>query len=170
MQKFRVMVAVLALISVACGSKSGSSGEMSADPVVLDIAEALQDDPNFAMSDEKANCAAQRIVDGLDDTTLDQMLANPDADLAEVADDEMALVVIDGIFDCADIEELMVRSMMEDGTPEDQARCVAEGFGEDELRSLMAMASTEQEPDDEAGLEILFKMFALANECGLDLG
>lgn len=109
MQKFRVMVAVRTLVSVACVGKSGSNGELSADPVVLDIAEALQDDPNFAMSDEKANCAAQRIVHGLDDTTLDQMLANPDTDLAEIA-------------------------------------------------------------DDEAGLEILFKMFALANECGLDLG
>ena len=91
-------------------------------------------------------------------------------DLGEVADAEMALVVLDGIFDCADIEDLMVQSMMEDGTPEDQARCVAEGFGEDELRSFMEMAVAEDEPDDEAGLEILFKMFELAAECGLEMG
>lgn len=170
MQKLRVMVAVLAFVAVSCGGDEGSGGGASDDPRVREVAEILQDEQDFPMSDEEANCAAERIVDGVDDSTLNQMLADPEGDLGEVADAEMALVVLDGIFDCADIEDLMVQSMMEDGTPEDQARCVAEGFGEDELRSFMEMAVAEDEPDDEAGLEILFKMFELAAECGLEMG
>lgn len=170
MTKLRVMIAVLAVGAVACGGDGGSSGGMSDDPLVKEVAAVLQGDQDFPMSDEEANCAAQGMVDGIPSDTLDQMLANPDAELSEVADAEMALVALDAIFDCVDIETLMVQSMVEDGTPEDQARCVAEGFGEEELRSLMQMASAGEDPSDDAGLEILFKMFELAAECGLDMG
>ena len=121
------------------------------------------------MSDEEANCAARRVVGSVDDATLDQMIANggETTDL----DPETSLKVLDGILDCVDLEEMMVQSMVSDGTPEDEARCVAENFGEDELRGFMEAASLpEDQVDEEVAFEIIGKMFEIAAECGLDFG
>ena len=165
-----VMITAIALLSAACGD-GGDSGGMSDDPKVVEVASILQDDQDFPMSDAEANCAARRIVDNVPSDTLDTMLANPDAELGEVTDPETAMTVLDGIFDCVDIEALMVQSMVEDGTPEDQAKCIAEGFGEDEIRSFMELAAMDDEAvDDAVAFEILARMFELAGECGLDLG
>ena len=166
----RRLLEAIALLSAACGD-GGDSGGMSDDPKVVEVASILQDDQDFPMSDAEANCAARRIVDNVPSDTLDTMLANPDAELGEVTDPETAMTVLDGIFDCVDIEALMVQSMVEDGTPEDQAQCIAKGFGEDEIRSFMELAAMDDEAvDDAVAFEILARMFELAGECGLDLG
>ena len=69
----------------------------------------------------------------------------------------------------ADIEALMVESMVADGTDREAAECLASGFGEDELRSFMESAALpEDQVDEEAAFEIIGKMFELAVECGLD--
>ncbi|MEM8708741.1 MAG: hypothetical protein AAGE98_19920 [Actinomycetota bacterium] len=73
------------------------------------------------------------------------------------------------MFDCIDVEQLMIDSMIEDGTSEDAARYVAEGFGGDELRDFMRSAVLpEDQVDEDAAFAIMGKMFELAAECGLE--
>ena len=161
----RWMVVVVALAASACGGDD--AGGVSNDATVLEVQDVLQRDQDFPMSDEQANCAAQNIVDNVDADTLDTMLESPEADLDEVADPDTALQVLDGIFDCVDIQELMVTSMVEDGTPQDVAECLAEGFGEDELRSFMISASAGEDAiGEEAAAELFAKLFSLAADCG----
>ena len=164
--RWMVLVAV-ALLAAACGG----SGAGSNDATVLEVQSVLQGEQDFPMSDDEANCAARNIVDNVDSGTLDTMLANPDADLSEVTDAETSLTVLEGIFDCVDVEDLMVQQMVEDGTPREDAECLARGFGEDELRDFMRAASGGDEAlSEEAGLELFAKMFELAAECGMSLG
>lgn len=157
----------IALLAAACGS----SGVASNDATVLEVQAVLQGEQDFPMSDDEANCAARNIVDEVDSDTLDAMLADPDADLGEVADAETSLKVLDGIFDCVDVEDLMIQSMIDDGTPREDAECLARGFGEDELRDFMRAASGGDDAlSEEAGMQLFAKMFELAAECGMSLG
>ena len=157
-----MIVVVVALVAASCGGGSSSN-----DPKVLEVQSVLQNDQDFPMSDDEANCAAQEIVDNVDSDTLDQMLENPEADLSEVTDPETAVVVLEGIFDCADVEQLMIDSMVEDGTPQDVAECLAGGFGEDELKDFMLSASAGDDAiGEEAAAELFAKLFSLAADCG----
>ena len=157
-----MIVLVVALVAASCGGSSSSD-----DPKVLEVQSVLQNEQDFPMSDDEANCAAQEIVDYVDSDTLDQMLENPEADLGEVADAETAVVVLEGIFDCADVEQLMIDSMVEDGTPQDVAECLAGGFGEDELKDFMLSASAGDDAiGEEAAAELFAKLFSLAADCG----
>ena len=84
-----------------------------------------------------------------------------------VTDPETAVVVLEGIFDCADVEQLMIDSMVEDGTPQDVAECLAGGFGEDELKDFMLSASAGDDAiGEEAAAELFAKLFSLAADCG----
>ena len=157
-----MIVLVVALMAASCGGSSSSD-----DPKVLEVQSVLQNDQDFPMSDDEANCAAQEIVDNVDSDTLDQMLEDPEADLGEVADAETAVVVLEGIFDCADVEQLMIDSMVEDGTPQDVAECLAGGFGEDELKDFMLSASAGDDAiGEDAAAELYAKLFSLAADCG----
>ena len=166
-QNMRWMVLVVVAMAAACGS----SGPAADDPTVLEVQDVLQGEQDFPMSDDEANCAARNIVDEVDSDTLDAMLANPGADLGEVADPETSLKVLDGIFDCVDVEDMMIQSMIEDGTPREEAECLANGFGEDELRDFMRAASAGDDAlSEEAGMQLFAKMFELAAECGMSFG
>lgn len=167
MKKTRWMaLATIALVAAACGDGDGGRSA-SNDPKVLEVQAVLQDDQDFPMSDEEANCAAQEIVENVDPGTLDQMLADPEADLGEVADSETAVKVLEGIFDCADVEQLMIDSMVEDGTPQDVAECMASELGEDKLKDFMISASAGDDAigEDAAG-ELLAELLGIAAECG----
>ena len=75
--------------------------------------------------------------------------------------------MLEGIFDCADVEQLMIDSMVEDGTPQDVAECLAGGFGEDELKDFMLSASAGDDAiGEEAAAELFAKLFSLAADCG----
>ena len=162
---------VVALFGAACGGDDGGSGDTSAptDPRAQELLAVLDDDPDFPLSDAEANCTVNTMVAELDDSTIDAILANPEGDISDNVSPEENLVAMNALFDCVDLEAMMVDSMVADGTPQEAAECVAEGFGEDELRTFMeAAALPEDQVDEAAAFELLGKMFELAETCGLD--
>ena len=161
-----LLVGVMAVAS-ACGS-DGDTTTLSSDPRAAEIVDVLKADDEFPMTDSEANCAANNMVNNLDDQTIDLMLENTTMDIDEMPNPQDAVTAIDALLDCVDLENMMVESMVQDGTPEDSARCVAENFGEDELRDFIrAAALPEDQIDESIAFEIMGKMFEIAEECGL---
>ncbi len=168
-----VLTIAVALLGAACGDDDGGGGDTSAptDPRAQQLLAILEADEEFPLSDSEANCTVNTMVSNLDDSTIDAIIANPDADISDSVSPEENLAAMNALFDCVDIEAMMVDSMVADGTPQETAECIAEGFGEDELRSFMeAAALPEDQIDEAAAFEIVGKMFELAGECGLELG
>ena len=167
---FALTIAV-ALIGAGCGDDDDGGGNTAAptDPRAQELLAILEADEEFPLSESEANCTVNRMVADLDSSTIDQILANPDGDISDSASPEENLKAMNALLDCADIEALMVESMVADGTDREAAECLASGFGEDELRSFMESAALpEDQVDEEAAFEIIGKMFELAVECGLD--
>lgn len=172
MKKIWWMIACLAVFSAACGdSDSTSAGASIDDPRVQEVADVLKGDEDFPIEDSEAECAASRLVGDLPDDAIQLMLDNPDGDITESVDAETAVLAFDGILDCVDIRRAMVESMVADGSSQEEAECMADVFGEDELREFLAMSvQPEAEMDDSAALALLGKIFEAAGDCGLDLG
>lgn len=164
------MTAVFALVAAACGGDDGG-GDTSAptDPRGQQLVAMLQADSDFPVSDAEANCTANNMIANLDDSTIDAMLDDVDGEIGDLENPDEALKALDAMFDCVDLEQMMFDQMVADGTPEDAARCVADGFGEDELRAFMSQAALpEDQIDEEAAFELMGSLFALAAECGLE--
>ena len=166
-----VLTIALALVGTACGGDDSDGGNNAApsDPKAQELLAVIEADDEFPLTDDEANCTVNRLVNDLDDSTIDLILANPDSDLDTVVSPEENLVAMDAILDCVDLEQMMITSMMEDGTDRETAECVADSFGEDELRTFMeAAALPEDQIDEAAAFEIVGKMFEIAVECGLE--
>ena len=173
MKKLWWIVVAIALTAAACGDSDGGggAGAPADDPDVQALVAQLQSDEEFPVSDDEALCAARRLKSDLSDEQVQLLVDNPDANLDVIDDPEAALAAFDALFDCVDLEEFMVNGLMADGSTEEEARCVAEGFGEDELRGFIELGLQGEEAiDEEAAFEVLAKMFEVMGECGLSLG
>lgn len=165
------MTAVFALVAAACGSDDGG-GNTSAptDPRGQQLVAMLQADSDFPVSDAEANCTANNMIANLDDSTIDAMLDDEDIDMAELPNPEDGLKALDAMFDCVDVEQMMVDQMVADGSSEEEARCIAQEFGEDEIRGFMEMAALpEDQVDESAAFEIVGQMFEVMATCGVSL-
>ncbi|MEM9467628.1 MAG: hypothetical protein AAGA90_19795 [Actinomycetota bacterium] len=165
-----VLTLAVAMVATACGGDDGG-GDTSAptDPRGEQILAMLADDEDFPLTESEANCTANNMLDDLDDATIDALINDPDAEMGDVADPEEAVVAVDALLDCIDLEAMMVEQMTADGSmTADQAQCVADEFGEDDLRSFIrASALPEDQVDDSAAEEFVTKLFSIAGECGL---
>ena len=161
---------VVALVATACGGDDGG-GDTSAptDPRGQQIVELISDDPDFPLTEDEANCTANNLLNTLDDSTIDAMLADPEGDLDNIADPEETVAAFDSLLDCVDLETMMVDQMTADGSmTEDQAKCVAEGFGEDDLREFIrSSALPEDQVDESVAQEMFGKLMGIAADCGL---
>ena len=166
-----VLTIALALVGTACGGDDSDGGSNAApsDPKAQELLAVIEADDEFPLTDAEANCTVNRLVNDLDGSTIDTILANPDSDLADVISPEENLVAVNALLDCVDIEQMMITGMMEDGADRESAECVAASLGEDELRTFMEAASLPEDQIDEAlAFEIVGKMFEVAVECGLE--
>lgn len=164
------MTIAIALVATACGD-DGGGGNTSAptDPRGQQIIEMISDDPDFPLTESEANCTANNLLANLDDSTIDAMLDDPDSGMDDIADSEQTVIAFDSLLDCVDLETMMVDQMTADGSViEDQAKCVAEGFGEDELREFIRVSALPEDQIDEgAALEMFGQLMEVAGECGL---
>lgn len=174
MKKFFVLCLALAMVAAACGDsdEGGGGGAASDDPRVEQIANELLSDDELPISQEEANCAASRVVNELSDDELQLMIDNGGSDLEELGlSEESGLKALDALLDCVDVGELMVAGMIADGTPEEDARCLASKFGENEIRELLELAQGGDEAaESEAAFELIGKMLEASFECGVDFG
>lgn len=164
------LVAAVALVAAACGDDDGGGNTAApTDPRGQEIVNVLQNDEDFPLSDDEANCTANAMLANLDDSTIDAMLDDVDSDITELDNPEDAVVAVDAMLDCVDIEAMMVNSMVADGTPQDQAECMASGFGEDEIRDFMRSSALPEDQVDEAAAEELFtNLLEIAADCGFE--
>ncbi|MEM9203066.1 MAG: hypothetical protein AAGC53_15505 [Actinomycetota bacterium] len=180
-----IAITALAVLASACGG-DGSTTETStpaadadetttttteaaSDPRVTEIKAVLQADDSLVITDTEATCAADRLVDELPSETIDELLANPDLEIDAAERPEEAETVLNVLLDCVDLERAMIDSMVADGTPLEDAQCMANEFGEDELRRLFAISQADD--DDEAALGEAFEIvFGAMAACDVDLG
>ena len=165
------LAAAVALVAGACGDDDGGGGNTAAptDPRGEEIIAVLQSDEDIPLSDEEANCTANNMLANLDDSTIDAMLDDEDTDFSDLENPEDAVTAVNAMLDCVDLQQMMVDSMVADGTPQDQAECMANGFGEDELRSFMeASVLPDDQVDEDAALAIFGTLMEIAAECGFE--
>ena len=166
---FALTIAI-ALVATACGD-DGGGGDTSAptDPRGQQIVDLISDDPDFPLTESEANCTANNLLANLDDSTIDAMLADPENGMDDIGDPDETLAAFDSLLDCVDLETMMVDQMTADGSmTEDQAKCVAEGFGEDELREFIrTSALPDDQVDEAAALELIGRLMEIGSECGL---
>ncbi|MEM9522332.1 MAG: hypothetical protein AAGA37_23710 [Actinomycetota bacterium] len=152
-------VFVVVLVAAACGS------DRTTDERAAAIADVIKDDNEFPLTDDEAECTANNMVDSLDSETIDAIIADVDAD---IEDSEQTVIAMNALFDCIDLEALMIEQLTEDGTSEDEARCIVEAFGEDDIRSLVEMSALpDDQVDDAAAMAVVGEMMEIAGECGL---
>ncbi|MEM9467629.1 MAG: hypothetical protein AAGA90_19800 [Actinomycetota bacterium] len=157
-----IVIIAIALAAAACGDDSGGS----ADPRAAELSEVLEADTALALTGDEAECTAGGIVDALDDASIETLLAADGLELGDLAGPAEAIAAFDAYLDCVDVEQKMVDSLLATGTEADTARCVAESFGEDELRTMLgASALPGGAVDEEAAFNLVGEVFQAAQAC-----
>lgn len=162
----RLLIALLAitLFATACGDDDSGGGN---DALVQALADEIESDPDgFTGSRDEAECFSRGMVDGIGverlaelGVTVDEVNGVDQLDFEPGEGD----VVVDTLFDCVDVTELMREQFAADGTPAEEAECMANELDEDTLRSLFSATFAGEEP---GGEEFLAKMFEIAATCG----
>jgi len=74
---------------------------------------------------------------------------------------------LNAVLDCVDLNRMMMESMMADGASEEEASCIVEAFGEDEMRDLVSMSMLDEDAmDEEAAMALFGTMLMAASTCG----
>ncbi len=163
MKKYLALLLALTMVAAACGDSDAD------DPRVAELAQGLVDDEDIDISQDEAECAARTVIGVLGDDEIQALIDNPGIDLEETGlSAEAQREAQSALLDCIDIEALMRASFVDQGATEEQAQCIVDGFGEDEIREFLEVAGGP-DADSEAGLEILFKVLEVAAGCGFDL-
>ena len=151
----------IAFVAANCGGNADP-----ANPLTAELAPILADDPDLALTPEEANCAASKIVDALDDPSIEILLDSGRLALNDLAGPDEAIAAYDAYLDCVDVQHQMVDSLLDDGTDETTARCIAESFGEDDLRTILgASALPGGAVDEAAAFALIGSVFEAAQAC-----
>ena len=155
-----VFVAAIAFIAASCGGDSG--GDARVDEVIAFLEEESAVD-DVQLTDSENRCLAGEIVAGLDDDLLDELLAgNPKDDPPEGAE----LVLIESLFDCVDMNQLMVDSMVADGATQEEAECFAGALDAETLETMMSSELTGTDPSPEEEEALAATLFEAMFACG----
>ena len=154
------VVALLAFCAAACGGSSG--GDARVDEVVAFLEEESAVD-DVQLTDSENRCLAGEIVAGLDDDLLDELLeGNPKDEPPEGAE----LVLIESLFDCVDMSQFMVDSMVADGATQEEAECVASALDAETLETMMTSELTGTDPSPEEEEALMAVLFEVLLTCG----
>ncbi len=163
-RKLATIALAFTLFATACG---GSDDDASpSDPRVEELATTLAGDERLAMSESDATCTANGVVASLDDSAVDTLLSSEGFALDQLDSPDEAIAAFDAYLDCVDLEQQMMDSLLDDGTPQDVAQCVAGSFGEDDLRTILgASVLPGAAVDQEAAFLLIGEIFEAAQEC-----
>jgi len=120
-----------ALLVSACGGDDPLIQAMADDMVSQDA--GLSSDPDEAL------CVSQASYDSLGAERLEELgvtVDNPDLTDAEVTPGE-AEALVDGLYDCLDVNAMIIAQVTELGLPEANAKCAVDGLGPEAVRQLM---------------------------------
>ena len=136
MKRILALLAVTSLGAAACGGGDSASS----DPRVAELAaQMLEADDALTSDSGEAECAAEKIVNGLPSDTVDVFLESEEVDLAEV--------------------ELTI----------DEQKVVLDGMFEEEMRAIMELSFADDDGDTgEEAMALIFGIFGDVAECGID--
>ena len=157
------LVCLVALVASACGGGDDSADDPRLDEVVTWVLEGDADDEAFDLSESQARCMAGKMVDGLDDDMLDVVLAGT---LSDDPPPGAELVLIESLFDCVDLTQLMIDQMVADGASQEEAECFSGAFSEDTMRALMTSEFTGEDPPPGAEEELMSAVMGAMMTCG----
>lgn len=158
--KSLAVITFIALFAVACGGDSG--GDPRVDELVAFLEEESAVD-DVQLTDSENRCLAEALVAGLDDNLLDELLAgDPKDDPPEGTE----LVLIESLFDCVDMNQLMVDSMVADGATQDEAECFAGALDAETLETMMTAELTGADPSPEEEEALMAVVFEVMFTCG----
>ncbi|MDG1087458.1 MAG: hypothetical protein P8P20_06975 [Acidimicrobiales bacterium] len=158
--KSLAVITFIALFSVVCGGDSG--GDPRVDELVAFLEEESAVD-DVQLTDSENRCLAEALVAGLDDNLLDELLAgDPKDDPPEGTE----LVLIESLFDCVDMNQLMVDSMVADGATQDEAECFAGALDAETLETMMTAELTGADPSPEEEEALMAVVFEVMFTCG----
>ncbi len=127
------------------------------------VLEGDADDEAFDLSESEARCIAGEMVDGLDDDMLDVVLAGT---LSDDPPPGAELVLIESLYDCVDITQLMIDQMVADGASQEEAECFSGVFSEDTMRALMTSEFTGEDPPPSLEEELMSAVLGAMMTCG----
>ena len=141
-----------------------SGDEARVDEVAAFLEEESAVD-NFQLTDIENRCLAEALVANLDGDLLDEVLAS-DPNLDDPPEGT-ELVLFEALFDCVDMNQLMVDSMVADGATQEEAECFAGALDAETLETMMTaeMTGAELFEEDEALMAAVFEaMFTCSDE------
>lgn len=157
MKKSIAALAAIVFILGACGSDSGGSdsgggdsgGSASSDSIYVEPLAAELASGDSPMTLEEATCAAEKIVGEISDDRFAELGMTVDA-LSSVEDldftDDEVDVILDSFSGCFDLKAAMATQFASDGTfSEDDANCIADELGEEQLKNAMRAGLTGDE-------------------------
>jgi hypothetical protein len=154
---------LFALFASACGGGAKDATDDSRVDDVVAFLDGESAEDAFLMSDSQTRCVAEALVAGLDSDLLDEVLAG-------TADDDpppgSEVVLIDAVFGCGAMQQLMIDSMVEDGATQEEAECFAGAFDEDAMRVMMTSELTGEDPDPAMEEELMSAVFEVMMTCG----
>lgn len=167
----------LALMS-ACGSGDDGSGSgSSSDGADTPIGKALTEDlmaegeDELNATEEEARCAAGGIVDGVGEDRLEELGVTADnvddIETIDFTDGELD-VVVDSLFDCIDVEQMLADEMAGEFGDE-AASCVAEELDPDLMKRIFKSEFGDG-ADEELQSEFFQAFLDVAAECDLPIG
>lgn len=137
-------------------TESEETNRGSRDEVIDEIANEFLTQPDLPIETaEEAECLATEFLDMIGDD-WEEFLEEADDDL--VLEEEQAMSFARAFRGCGiPIEDALAESMVEDGATEDEAGCVIDAFGIDNIERLLAFGMMGTDPDDldaELGAEL----------------
>jgi hypothetical protein len=154
------VVAFVAFLAAACGGNAGGDARVDEVVAFLEKESALDD---VQLTESENRCLADGIVAGLDDDLLDELLAgNPEDDPPKGAE----LVLVESLFDCVDMNQLMVDSMVAEGATQEEAECFAGALDAETLETMMTSELTGTDPSPEEESALMAVVFEVMFTCG----
>jgi hypothetical protein len=177
-----VLIIATAVAVAACGSEDGdeaaddspaSVDEAADTPIGQAIADEMMTgaEGDLVATEEQARCASGTIVDGIGEDRLAELGITPDSvgglGAVDFTDDEID-VVVDAVYDCADVREQLAAELAADFGDE-AADCLADQLDEDFMKGLLR-TNFDDTASDEAAAEFFQQFLDIAAECDVALG
>jgi hypothetical protein len=152
-----------ALFVSACGGGTDSSDDRVDALAALIQEDYENDNGGLTLTDGQIRCMAGEMVAGLDDDVTDELLAGNTLDDPPPGAE---LVVVDAMFTCDTMTQIMIDEMVAEGATQEEAECFANGFDEEFMRMMVTSDLTGEEPSPEEEEAVMAGFFEVMMTCG----
>lgn len=153
-----------ALFVSACGGGTDSSDDRVDALAALIQEDYEKDNGGLTLTDGQIRCMAGEMVAGLDDDVTDELLAGNTLDDPPPGAE---LVVVDAMFTCDTMTQIMIDEMVAEGATQEEAECFANGFDEDILKAMLTSEMTGEDPSPEDEEAMTAALLEVVMTCGI---